>query len=182
MNRKACGKYRMHYLPKNSTLFIERKRHLPELELNRNRKKQVPLRCTCFFSCVSHKCTQKQFFFFCFVFLYDSIVYGDAFQTWLNINEWAFLSLLNARWLCELLWKHIYFLIDEIHIKNTNTNMLLTQIHLDAFTIYTILFSLVFNLFAHFFFSSQEKTNFPLSMSLPLILPCACIFMRRHGS
>lgn len=142
----------------------------------------MPLRCTCFFSCVSHKCTQKQFFFFCLVFLYDSIVYGDAFQTWLNINEWAFLSLLNARWLCELLWKHIYFLIDEIHIKNTNTNMLLTQIHLDAFAIYTILFSLVFNLFAHFFFSSQEKTNFPLSMSLPLILPCACIFMRRHGS
>lgn len=52
-------------------------------------------------------------------FLYGSIVYAMPFKhDWILMN--GLFSSLNARWLCKLRWKHIYFLIDEIH-KQINT-------------------------------------------------------------
>lgn len=111
------------------------------------------------------------------VFFYDSIVYAVPFKhDWILMN--GLFSSLNARWLCKLLWKHIYFLIGEIH-KQTNTRC--SHIHKRANTttrfwpkyILTPLpFSLVFNHFAHFFFfCHQKRKNFPLprSMSMPLM-------------
>lgn len=121
------------------------------------------------------------------VFFYDSIVYAVPFKhDWILMN--GLFSSLNARWLCKLLWKHIYFLIGEIH-KQTNTRC--SHLHKRANTttcfwpkyILTPLpFSLVFNHFAHFFFFCHQKKKTSHFHVQCLCHWCIVYFMHQHGS
>lgn len=104
-------------------------------------------------------------FLLLFLFSCDSIVYAMPFKhDWILMNG---LFTLNARWLCKLLWKHIHFLIDEIHTnKLTRTQRhehALTQIHFDAFAIHTILhfpLCLIYATQFGFFYRGKKTSTF----------------------